>query len=1188
MSEKLLSLTKILLKRKYALLAVLILVVLSALSLGYSKSTSAAGICGLSNTFMCDFNTDSSSNTSGNSSSPGPALDWTNSGISQGGSGTNSDPYQVPVGDAVTLNLGYYSQAGSQGQHVYSWTNIDPSNLASNVLGGISASGGDASTVFSNDCFDVAFPSSSPYYNAAFAVQASANGGVVSCDGQWPCEIYPTTWESGCALSASPGGYAVTGHGASAVWYEGSYSGGYTVTHNLSIGTQSPGEFCLRNHVATSTAGWINDPNYLAAAGRNVQAQNYSDICFTAVAVPVNPPPSCSEVAIASPGANNQALVRVEDSNNNVQIPGGSTPSTGSPTTSNYQGDGVYPSWEGTPFYIVDSTGGGTWAYTVLGQNVRVIIIYRHDDMGTWTTTGYSDQTINCYNVSLNPGGACQVTVNGNVPGGPANAVEAGSTFTATATVTDNGPGDAPGSLGGAPLQVDPGTWNYAAAGSTGSNPGFGAVSTGPISHGSSVAVQLTLVAPGTVTAENIIAHPAYSGLFAFGPGSDCAATVDVYQPFSLTVNSPTATFVGDPENPTSVNYSTSVSNNSGSPPVQATDTSTFSFTPSQTNGSITEASKTDTYDYGSHTELSGTYNIPQLRPGDANVTAGDTYCTSINIDYTTGWVGPGGPADVVPTNGPINTTSNPCAVVVNKPFFKVYGSGVSSGGLLADWNNNTSLTPYDYGGGSELANIATGNINGYASAQQTSGDVRPPPDLDFANNNNNSPADAYTPGTGGNSGSTSSLLNQGCVVAGATNWGAADQSEPSAGSYTSGGDLTLGAMSIDNGQNVCLNVTGKVYISGPIKYTGANGNTWTVGTHGNVPSFTLNVTGGNIYIAPGVGELDGLYAAEPGGGGGTIYTCGNANFTAMSGSSLYTGCNKQLTVFGSFEAQSVNLMRTYGTLRDETPVERSVTTVTGYDQPVRLAQYTCGTGNPSNFYQQGHWYEAVNSDGSLARGATGPPAASCPSPTLQAYDGYIFPPGDTTFTGSHLNGSYTFLCEYQLTISGTDDHYVLPLASASDCQDKAPGNPFPDSNGVPLGYIANSNSSGTEPLYENFDGAYCGYGSSGFHSLSITNNAEPDNNGSSCGSPATVWGYVFTNPATSTNSFPETETAPVLGPPLPLTCSNNGGGTSSRPTCAAEVFDFSPEFYLSNPPTTGGFNSASSAFQIYNLPPVL
>jgi hypothetical protein len=113
-------------------------------------------------------------------------------------------------------------------------------------------------------------------------------------------------------------------------------------------------------------------------------------------------------------------------------------------------------------------------------------------------------------------------------------------------------------------------------------------------------------------------------------------------------------------------------------------------------------------------------------------------------------------------------------------------------------------------------------------------------------------------------------------------------------------------------GNNVAMFANGDVYISGNVTYAGSGGG-WSLqpGNTTNVPSFILEATG-NIYIDPGVSELDGIYVAH-----GKIYTCSNG-FAPVAAVDIYDTCNtNQLTVNGSFSASQVNLERSIGTLSD-------------------------------------------------------------------------------------------------------------------------------------------------------------------------------------------------------------------------------------------------------------------------------
>jgi len=104
--------------------------------------------------------------------------------------------------------------------------------------------------------------------------------------------------------------------------------------------------------------------------------------------------------------------------------------------------------------------------------------------------------------------------------------------------------------------------------------------------------------------------------------------------------------------------------------------------------------------------------------------------------------------------------------------------------------------------------------------------------------------------------------------------------------------------------------VTGNVYISGDIKAQTSYANL------SSIPFFALIVKG-NIYVAPGVTQLDGMYVAQPNdsGSGGAIFTCGTSSFAAVPTASLYSTCSNALTFNGIVQAKSLKLLRTFGTM---------------------------------------------------------------------------------------------------------------------------------------------------------------------------------------------------------------------------------------------------------------------------------
>lgn len=337
----------------------------------------------------------------------------------------------------------------------------------------------------------------------------------------------------------------------------------------------------------------------------------------------------------------------------------------------------------------------------------------------------------------------------------------------------------------------------------------------------------------------------------------------------------------------------------------------------------------------------------------------------------------------------------------------------------------------------------------------------------------------------------------------------------------------------------------------------------------------------GNIYISPNVTELDGVYTTQPlsVAAGGKIYTCSPplASLTATDNipasfiANAYTGCSNQLTVYGSFVANQVVMMRTFGSLRDEAPIVVN-TPVTNYDFPVQLAQYSCAVGNTGNTYQHSHWYEAAGS-------STVPPASTCPNPSLDGYQGYVFSPDDTTFTASYLNSSYWALCEFVQPISGNDDHYVgaSPWTPGFSCANAFAM--FADKDPVLIGYVPGGAISGkTQPVYQYYDAG--SYGNTGYHYYTIQDSGAGVDNVTEEFDGALFNDYI--NPAAGAIAVSTTTVTTNPLPTPPLTCSNAPSGLK-YPTCAAEVFRFSPELYLSSP---SGLAPTWDA--VTGLPPVL
>lgn len=263
-----------------------------------------------------------------------------------------------------------------------------------------------------------------------------------------------------------------------------------------------------------------------------------------------------------------------------------------------------------------------------------------------------------------------------------------------------------------------------------------------------------------------------------------------------------------------------------------------------------------------------------------------------------------------------------------------------STAGIVS-WNQeNATYT----GAGVQYAAVVLNYLQDFATGQ---GSGLVPSGLSFANTKNIAGSDLF----GGGFGSESCIPDY---------FGPAETMTPTysgnhtlaAGDmnkavYVKGGNLTVGATTVGNNTNTVVYVDGNVYINGSITFSGA------YPAVSNIPSFSIIATG-NIYIAPGATELDGLYVAEPtsAAAGGNIYTCTTAPFAVAgltnSVGTYYTSCNTHLDVYGSFVAKDLWLLRTNGSLSTGTPAETF-----HYDPEIWLAEpsdVVAGQGTAGNY----------------------------------------------------------------------------------------------------------------------------------------------------------------------------------------------------------------------------------------------
>jgi hypothetical protein len=768
-----------------------------------------------------------------------------------------------------------------------------------------------------------------------------------------------------------------------------------------------------------------------------------------------------------------------------------------------------------TTFSNMPPPGQSNDGYTILVQVYNVRTDGTDAGNGDAMNILWSVDTGPCYQAS------CRISIPSNI-GGSSDEIEAGRSFTAKVTIrnlSDNTP--LPQYVGG----------NFLSATGTGGSLAPGAHQLdagGSIAPNDEYTFDLTFTAPSGATNGKLGFYPDYWGRYPIG--QPCYRDFKTYSPFNLTPTASAQPGTGaSVEDLTSVDYNTYVTNSAGGS-VDAFTTSSRFY---KTGGSDIETDSGGTYASGKTSTLGPkTYTTPKP------ISAGEQWCARIQVPYTSAFRGPGGASDITgKTNDSSINPSLSCVRVENRAFFKVYGSSVAAGGdfsvsssgqctgdgVLAGWFNNTNYdgtnSGYSWGSSTDLSALALIKITGFASAQTSS--HRSPTDLTFANsggsgaNTVNVTTGSYSPELGGkyDPGGSRCLSTQ----------------DPGTDATKLSGDQSIDGRTLGTNDTQSYFVTGgDVYIKDDIKYDDTAN--WT---KGHVPSFVLNVKGGNIYIAPGVTQLDGLYTAEPdsGGDGGTIYTCGSA-YAAMPLSQLYDNCYNQLTVHGAFVARHVNLMRTYGSLRDEKP---STTTTTGTqtvdlpdpditwsDNGVINRQVCTQINEPSDPHTWSDNYLCVPKDSSLSLTWTyGGPAG--PPPT---------------------DSDHPYCIQWNVSDPDAwDDNY---LCSNQD---------------IDFSFGANN------------DNKYC---------TEIDEPSDPDGN----------WrggGYYLCTSKTGSQSVPKT----VAGPPAkPYTCSNSRGTlkspSTSNTTCAAEIFEFSPEFYLGKPGIKRPDTSTGVWDSVTSLPPVL
>jgi hypothetical protein len=230
----------------------------------------------------------------------------------------------------------------------------------------------------------------------------------------------------------------------------------------------------------------------------------------------------------------------------------------------------------------------------------------------------------------------------------------------------------------------------------------------------------------------------------------------------------------------------------------------------------------------------------------------------------------------------------------------------VNGQALIASWNKRDD-PDYPYtGAGGQYGVRALKDIMDFTSGQ---GGVGEPVALSFANTNTVLKLGRFG-GKVGNGGAPS------CDDAFVADMVKSGKSLPS-GNYS-------GPTSIGAGNNTYY-VKGDVIITSDI-----TDSTTSWASTAQIPKFRLVALGGNIYIQPGVRNLDGLYYAVPktDGSKGQIVTCASGS-SVMPDTQLSQQCAGTLTVNGALMAKQVLLLRTAGSIHDAgTPADVSAETI--------------------------------------------------------------------------------------------------------------------------------------------------------------------------------------------------------------------------------------------------------------------
>ena len=634
-------------------------------------------------------------------------------------------------------------------------------------------------------------------------------------------------------------------------------------------------------------------------------------------------------------------------------------------------------------------SGSLTW-YLVLFNHVGIervptdpghFAAYNSDTIYVQSVT--AEPSINCFQAT------CSITANGTLGN---NDTEVGQPFNFYVTVTNTGSSDSsdvlydpyPGTNDQLVITPSYYTGSSPSESDVGQNIAPGRTST-PLTFSATAGSDTnTHLISATVGYPNI---PGLEDIGSCNSPTNGAFNMVNYAKFNLVPTAVICTNNCNTEDPTSVNYSTYVLSNAPettnanvSVPANTTSSVYYIAYPGTTptryfigpNGPVYE---NNDFSSSSNPPPAGSSNYT-IQPGTLTppqpFTAGDQYCSSVEITSASqGYVTSSG--NIIDGSN-YNNTSTKCFTIHNEPYVQFFGNDVIGNSAFntssTSCNNNTNpsgiyafsqatsgSTNTAKGSYSQFGAEALGDILGFGTAALRNPSPSPPANpatgLTFSNtttgNGNGSDA-AYLGGQVGFSECASTPNYNNDELPGAQTYTtnmAINNTTPQDYNLTptSGNTATINTstLTINPGVKAAIFVNGNAYIGANIQYAGANSG-WSFN---NIPSLWVIATG-NIYIAPNVTRLDGVYVAQPNpsstsGPSGLINTCASSNgpyqLSYLYGNSTTnpsSGCDQQLTINGAFIDQASILDRSYSSVRYSAPPEN----------PQSTPSHNCGTPN--------------------------------------------------------------------------------------------------------------------------------------------------------------------------------------------------------------------------------------------------